>query len=126
METHVKVLAWLYIVFGALGVLTGLMVWGFLGGIGAIVGASGQPDAEIASPILHGIGGLVFFFLAAISLPSVAAGWGLLNYQEWGRILTIVLSALNLPFVPFGTALGAYGLWVLLNNQTAPLFKKNT
>ena len=38
------------------------------------------------------------------------------------RILTIVLSVLNLIIIPFGTLLGIYGLWVLLSQNTAPLF----
>ena len=32
-----------------------------------------------------------------------------------------VLAAISLPGVPFGTALGTYGLWVLLNAETARL-----
>jgi hypothetical protein len=33
-----------------------------------------------------------------------------------------VLSALNLISIPFGTLLGIYGLWVLLNKETEALF----
>jgi hypothetical protein len=36
--------------------------------------------------------------------------------------LTIILSALDLPGVPIGTALGVYGLWVLLKPETERLF----
>ncbi len=124
METHVKVLAWIYLIFGGLGVLCGLLVWGVLGGIGGIVELSGDRDAALASPILNLIGGLVFGFFAIVSLPSIAAGWGLLERAEWARILTIILSALNLLAIPFGTILGVYGLWVLLNKDAAPLFSK--
>jgi hypothetical protein len=34
----------------------------------------------------------------------------------------IVLSALGLMSIPVGTALGIYGLWVLLNEETARMF----
>ena len=47
---------------------------------------------------------------------------GLLRYSEWARILGIVLAAISLPGVPFGTAMGVYGLWVLLNAETVRLF----
>jgi hypothetical protein len=47
---------------------------------------------------------------------------GLLKFQPWARVLTIVLCAINLLNVPFGTALGIYGLWVLLNSETEQLF----
>jgi hypothetical protein len=38
-------------------------------------------------------------------------------------MLTIVLSAIELLHVPFGTALGIYGLWVLLSPPTEELFR---
>lgn len=124
METHVKVLAWIYLIFGVVGVLTGLLVWGVLGGIGGIVEMSGDRDAQVAAPILSWIGGFVFAFFAVVSLPSIAAGWGLLERAEWARILTIILSVLNLLAVPIGTIMGVYGLWVLLNKEATPLFAK--
>lgn len=124
METHVKVVAWIYLVLGALGLATGLLVWGVLGGIGGLVEATGDPDAEVVGPVMGWIGALVFWVIAIMSLPSVAAGWGLLQKQEWARILAIILSALNLLGFPFGTAIGVYGLWVLLNKETAPMFSK--
>ena len=61
-------------------------------------------------------------FLVLISLPGLITGIGLLKYQSWARIVGIVLAAINLINIPFGTALGIYGLWVLLNKQTEPLF----
>jgi hypothetical protein len=56
------------------------------------------------------------------ALPSLAAGYGLINYKEWARVLGIVLSAINLINIPLGTIVGAYGLWVLLNKETERLF----
>jgi hypothetical protein len=61
-------------------------------------------------------------FLLAISLPGLITGIGLLKLQPWARIVGIVLSAINLINIPFGTALGIYGLWVLLNKETEQLF----
>jgi hypothetical protein len=39
-------------------------------------------------------------------------------------MLTIVLSALELMSVPIGTALGIYGLWVLLSPGAEQLFRQ--
>jgi len=124
MEGHVKILAILYIVFGALGVLAALIILMIFGGAAGIVGsvAQDQPDARIALPILGAVGGFIAILILILSAPSVIAGVGMLKYQEWARILTIVLSILNIPFIPFGTILGAYGLWVLFNQQTIALF----
>jgi hypothetical protein len=123
MMTHVKVLAWLHIVFGCLLALIGVSALLFFGGLAGIVGMS-EPalDARIAVPILGGIGGLVFLVLMVLALPGIVAGAGLLKFAPWARILTIVLSALHLLSVPVGTALGIYGLWVLTRRETEALF----
>lgn len=124
MEGHVKILAILYIVFGALGILAALLIVMIFGGAAGIVGSvtQDQPNARIALPIIGAVGGFIAILLFILSAPNIIAGVGMLKYQEWARILTIVLSILNLPFIPFGTILGAYGLWVLFNQQTIALF----
>jgi hypothetical protein len=55
METHVKVLAVLQIVLGALGVLIGLGVFAIMGGVAGIVQMDGGNDAEMVVPLL-GVG----------------------------------------------------------------------
>ena len=126
METHVKVLAVLHIVLGALGVLIGLGVFAFFGGIAGLVHLDGDADSAVAIPILGAVGGFVFVVLLVLSVPGIIAGVGLLSYQPWSRIFTIVLSVLHLLNIPFGTALGIYGLWVLLSNEGARLFEMRT
>jgi hypothetical protein len=123
MITHVKVLAWLHIILGALGVFAALVVLLIFGGIAGIVGSSADlPDARIAVPILSGIGGLLFIVVLLLSIPSIIAGIGLLRLAPWARILAIVISAFDLLNVPFGTALGIYGLWALTKRETEALF----
>lgn len=107
MSTHVKVLAWLYIVFGVLGSLFGLAMMALLSVIGA-AGAASDPDAWMALPILGFTGAALGVFMLFLSLPGIIAGVGLLKFRPWARILTIVMSALNLMNVPFGTILGVY------------------
>lgn len=126
MAGHVRVLAILHIVFGALGISVGLGVLLLFGGIAGVVNfaAEGDPAARTAVPILGLVGGLIFVVVVVLSIPGVVAGIGLLHYREWARILTLVLSALDLLNVPFGTALGIYGLWVLLRNETVQLFER--
>jgi hypothetical protein len=124
MQTHVKVLAILHIVFGALGVLVGLGIFAFFGGIAGLVQMDHNPDAAFVVPLMGAIGGFVLIVLLVLSVPGIVAGVGLLSYQPWARILTIVLSILDLISIPFGTALGIYGLWVLFTQQGAQLFEQ--
>ena len=125
MQSHIKVLGILHIVFGAIGILIGLGMLALFGGIAGVVGMnSGADDAAVAVPILGGIGGLIFIFAAAISVPGIIAGVGLLSYKPWARILAIVISILSLFNIPFGTALGFYGLWVLFSRDGQALFER--
>jgi hypothetical protein len=125
MDTHVKVLGILHIVFGAFGVLIGIGVLALFGGIvGFIQLDDGDEEAQAVAPILGAVGVLVLIVALALSVPGIIAGIGLLSFQPWARILTIILSALELMSVPFGTALGIYGLWVLLTADGARLFQQ--
>jgi len=125
MAQHVKILGILHIIYGALGVFIGVIVFLILGGIAGLVGVTDHsPDSAVAIPILGGIGGLVFLILLCISLPGIIVGYGLLHFKPWSRILTLVLSALELFSIPFGTALGIYGFWVLLKPETEQLFNR--
>ncbi len=127
MENHVKLLAAVSIVFGALGLFAGIVVFALLGGAASIVGltaASQDPDALVAVPILGVLAVVVSTLIAILSLPSLIMGLGLLKYRNWARILGIVISVLNLLNFPIGTAIGVYGLWVLFQPETEKLFRE--
>jgi hypothetical protein len=123
MAQHVKILGILHIVFSSFLILGGLIAFVVMGGVAGMVAATEHSaDAEVAVPLLGGIGLFVFILLLVLSIPGMAGGIGLINYKPWARILVIILSALELLNIPFGTALGIYGFWVLLNPQTEALF----
>jgi hypothetical protein len=130
MQQHVKILAILHIVLGGLGVLAALIVMAVFGGISGIVGWSPEgglgAQAWPVGGIIALIGAAVVLVVLVISVPGLIAGIGLLSFQPWARILTIVISALELPGFPIHTALGVYGLWVLLSNEGTALFRPMT
>ena len=113
MRDHLKVLGWLYVAHAPLVMLIAAV-------IGTIMGVAGAASAAAA---LGFIGFAVALLLACIALPALVCGWGLLTYRPWARTLGIVLSVLQLPSFPTGTALGAYGLWVLLNDDARRLLE---
>jgi hypothetical protein len=116
MLTHVKVIAWLQIIYGLFIACIALLAFG-----GMVVGSmfSGSLTGMIGGSILGGFLGL---FLGARGALSVVAGWGLLTLRPWARILMIILAILGLFSFPFGTALSVYTLWVLFSNEGAALF----
>ena len=70
---------------------------------------------RITSIIGSSVGGL----LMILSIPNIIGGIALYKRQVWGRIIALVLCFLSLISIPFGTALGIYGIWVLLNEESA-------
>ena len=122
MDTHVKVLGSLQIALGVLGLFGALVLVFVFGGVTSAVGASGDPDARIALPIIGITGMALVTCLAAVSVPSVIIGIGLIRLRPWARIAGMVISILSLMMIPFGTIIGVYGLWVLFSKDTERLF----
>lgn len=127
MEQHIKILGILNIVFGGVGALGGIVILIVFAGAYGIVGAvsSYQSEAALALPIIGIIGGALAILLLILSAPAIIAGIGLLRFRPWAKILGIVVSALHIFNVPFGTALGIYGLWVLCSQQSQSCFDNN-
>ena len=116
MKTHITILGWLNIADGIVTMLIGALGFMFLTGIGFV---SGKPEA---AGVLALVGTTSALFMFAVGFPSLLAGIGLLREENWGRILTIIVSFLNLVWIPVGTALGLYGLWVLLRQEATDYF----
>ena len=123
MATHVRILGILHIVFACIGVLVGLGLLILFGGLATLVTLQeGGHDALVGATVLGGIGSFIFLLMLVLSIPGLIAGIGLMRFRPWARILTIILSALELLNFPFGTALGIYGLWAMFQPETERLF----
>ena len=123
MQTHVKVLGVLYLAVSGFFLVGALFLILATGSAAGIVGAAAEPeDAAIAIPVIGIAGTALAMFLSVFAIPGLVTGYGLLQRKPWARIVGIVLSAISLINIPFGTAIGIYGLWVLLNKQTELLF----
>jgi len=118
MQQHITILGWLYIVFGVLGILAAFFVLLTMGGAGLISG-----DAQAAA-IMSGIGFFIAIIVAVLSLPSIIAGWGLLNGKSWSRIVAIIIGALNILNFPVGTAIGVYTIWALTQSESERLLSR--
>ena len=118
MQQHVRTLGWLYIIYAGILDVLAVVLFLILGGAGAL---SGDRQAFFVTSAV-GVG--VAAILVIISIPGVIAGIGLLKFQQWARVLALVLAVLHVLSFPLGTALAVYAFWVLLNSQTAPLFER--
>lgn len=123
MATHVKVIAVLCIVVGALGVLGALFSSFIFSALAAIVGSTHDPDAPMGMAVLGVTGATLAIVVLVLSIPYILYGWGLLKLRPWSRIVGIVLAAISLIYIPFGTIFGIYALIILFNKETEALFQ---
>lgn len=122
MRVHVKVVGAIYIAFAAIALLGALVLFIGTGSVVGLVGASGDPDAAAAIPIIAIAGTAVMAVALLLAVPGLVAGIGLLYFKPWARILGVILSAINLLGFPVLTIVGAYALWVLLSKDSEHLF----
>ena len=102
---HIRLLGILWIANGALTVFPGLFLMAIFGS------RFFPPDVPLfVSRLLPFIGGM----LVVSGLACVLSGIGLLTRQGWARIASLIVAALSLVSIPFGTALGIYTMWALL------------
>ena len=123
MERHVTLLAILCSLWGALSMLVGMAL--LLLAVGAIA-ILFSPEGRSVT-FAAGLTATAFAVMGAVALIWGAAHVGasvlLRQRQPAGRFLTLGLALVNLLVLPFGTALGAYALWILLANDGRRLFE---
>ncbi len=117
-RTHVRIVAWINIIFGLLYLLGALLAFTGFFTLGNIF-----EDNDLAESLLNVSGSLIGIVLIGLALPGLIGGIGLLNYQNWARILIILLSILSLLNFPLGTFFSIYSLWVLFRGDTQRLFE---
>lgn len=110
---HTHLLGILWIAYSALSLIGGVILMIVSHTIFGPLGLPSMPGGPpmFIRPLLSAIAVL----LICKAVAGIAAGLGLLQRQDWGRILAIVLGAISLINIPFGTAIGIYTLWVLVS-----------
>jgi len=126
VERHVVILAILCTLWGALAMLVGVSL--LLLSIGALAILFG-PDGN-AVTFAAGFTATAFAVMGVVALIWGAAHVGasamLRRREPIGRVIVLGLSLVNLLVLPFGTALGAYALWILLTDEGRRLFEPVT
>jgi hypothetical protein len=116
LQQHVAILGWLYLVGHAFFLVIGGFVFFLLTGIGV---ASGESEALA---VLGAVGTGVGLLLAALAIPGLLAGYGLLTRKSWARALALVVGILGMVNFPVGTAIGIYAFWVLTQGAATEYF----
>jgi hypothetical protein len=81
-------------------------------------GGNSLPPLWFGPALMH----FVWVILVVRSGLALAAGIGLLERAQWGRIMAIVAAFVSLLKFPFGTALGIWTLVMLLGYKNSTLY----
>ena len=119
VKAHVNLLGLLQLVWGCIGLLLGVstlmlaagaVMVGVTSGRGIPAGVTAAAFAACAAALL------------AFGIGNAWAGAAVSRRQPAGRLAALGLALPNLFVLPFGTALGIYAMWVLLNDETKLMF----
>jgi hypothetical protein len=123
MRKHVDLLGLLHIVCGVLGWLVGLAFLGLAGGAAALAFEGAAEGGRVAAGVTAALFGTVAGAVLGWGGLHVWIGAELRRHRPWARLAALAVALMNLFVPPLGTALGAYSLWVLLNEQSRQLFE---
>ncbi|MBV5312563.1 MAG: hypothetical protein JZU47_04660 [Prolixibacteraceae bacterium] len=118
MEKHINVVAALQIGLSIFNLLIAFLIFTVLKLVGGFV------DDVNATTILSIVADVLAIVFIVVSVPGILAGMGLYKRKEWARILTLILSVIEIFSFPFGTAIGIYSIWALIQPETIAAFGK--
>jgi threonine/homoserine efflux transporter RhtA len=112
VDRHLALLSLLASLWGALSALVGVSMLLLAAGAAAELAEPAGAGLALASGVAATMFGIHLWVASRLR-----------RHQSRGRIVMIALAVCNLVLLPFGTALGAYALWVLLSGTTRKLFE---
>lgn len=113
IQKHVRIVSFILKVLGVLYLLGAAAVL-MLGTEAFFPESSPGDTAAATSPVPSSV---VLIPLVLFGVLHFLAGRGFAGNERWARLLLWVLSLLNLPNLPLGTAFGAYSIWVLYQTR---------
>jgi hypothetical protein len=122
METHLRMIGYLNIALGILGLVAIVITLILFKGPSGVLLINARMGGSATTSEGFTIA-CILFFLFVMAGPLIAVGYGLLQYQEWARDMGMILAIVTLIHIPLGTLLGIYSLWVLTSFEVEPLFK---
>ena len=120
MDRHINIIGILWIVYGAMGIFGGFILFWLLFGV-SFIPDIGDPGITILRAAAIGFG----LFFIVLSIPEIIGGYGVIKGKEWGRIVVLILSFLNLVNFPLGTGLSVYSFIILIKEESVLHFQKS-
>ncbi len=121
-DTHLALFRVLSVVWGSLGLTVGLALLLLAVGAAAIAGAPAREGGALATRVTAASLTAFGVVLLAGGGVHVWIGARLTPGRTVVRLVALVVVLADLPLLPFGTAFGAYGLRVLLDERVRRRF----
>ena len=125
MSSHIDFVGILFIIWGVLTALVGLSTLAL--GVAAVSLITSATRGGSGGQFAASLTAAAFTALAIIAIiwgtAHVAVGVPLRRRKSSARLLALMLGSVDLVLLPYGTALGVYALWALLNEEGKKLFQ---
>jgi hypothetical protein len=111
-----------FMLWGLLTILIGASTLALGVAAAALIDSAAQAGGSLAA----GVTAATFTTLALMAVlwggAHVFVGLSLRRLRHWSRLAALSLGAVDLLLLPYGTAVGAYALWVLLRDDVKRQF----
>ena len=122
MAASVDFVGILFVLWGALTILVGVSTLALA--VGAVTLLTSQTGGRhVAAGLTVGAFGALAVIAILWGAAHVGVGIPLRRRRHWSRTIALLLSSVDLLLLPYGTALGCYALWILLNAEAKRLFE---
>ena len=123
MPFHINLVGVLFVVWGAMTALIGASMLMLGVGAFALLSAGETGGGQFAASFTA----VVFTTLALMAIAwgsaHIVVGLPLRRQRPWSRLAALMLGAVDLLLLPYGTALGSYTLVTLLREDARRLFE---
>jgi len=122
MKKHVTAVGAIQIVMGSLGIIISAGLFILFSNLLDFIPKEDMP--EFVQKFLSYLFKAIPIVMVVLSVISLIGGIGLLSYKPWARIMVFVVAVVGCLNIPIGTLIGVYTIWVLMQDDTIKLFKK--
>lgn len=122
MDGQVRVIGALQIVLASLALVVGLFI--LIGGSYAADAIADEGDEPETATMVRSIVSVLGVVLLVYGALGITGAIGLFGLHGWGRGMSLAFLGISLVQIPFGTALGIWGLVVLTRPETTQLFRR--
>ncbi len=124
MQDHIRAVGKIFIAFGVLGAVASLAVLAIFGGpAGLLAFDSEAKHNDITTiPVERLLAAVYIAFSLFMTVPLILVGRAILHWQTWAHTAAILTASAAILLFPLGSAVGVYGVWVMFQPETEPLF----